>query len=101
MSQPVTFINVIDVDPARQQELIDLLREGTERVMTQRPGFVSVTLLASADGRRVVNLARWERAEDVRATQSDPAAAEYARRTAAIASAAAPGLYAVVAEYPG
>lgn len=99
MSSPVTFINVIDVDPSRQQELIDLLKEGTERVMAKRPGFVSVTLLASADGRRVVNLARWQRAEDVKATQSDPAAAEYAKRTAAVASAAAPGVYAVVAEY--
>lgn len=98
MSDPVTFINVIDVEPSRQQELIDLLREGTEQVVSRRPGFVSVTLLAGVDGRRVVNLARWESAEAVKATQSDPAAAEFARRTAAIATAA-PGLFAVVGEY--
>ncbi|MEU1605700.1 antibiotic biosynthesis monooxygenase family protein [Micromonospora matsumotoense] len=98
MPTPVTFINVIDVDPSRQQELIDLLAEGTEQVVSRRPGFVSVTLLASLDRTRVVNVARWESADDVKATQSDPQAAEYARRTAAIAQAD-PGLYTVVGEF--
>ncbi|MFJ8690468.1 antibiotic biosynthesis monooxygenase family protein [Micromonospora wenchangensis] len=98
MSGPVTFVNVIDVDPSRQQEVIDLLVEGTEKVVSRRPGFVSVTLLASLDRTRVVNIARWRGADDVRATQADPEAAEYARRTAALAQAS-PGLYTVVGEF--
>lgn len=98
MSNPVTFINVIDVEPSRQQEVIDLLAEGAEKVMSRRPGFISVTLFASLDKTRVVNVARWESADDVRATQSDPEAAEYASRTAAIAQPG-PGLYAVVGEF--
>ena len=92
-----TFINVIDVDPANQQQLIEILKEGTEKVMRHRPGFISVTLFASADGRRVVNYARWRSAADITATQGDPAAAEFARRTAEIAQAS-PKLYAVVAD---
>ncbi|MEV0941981.1 antibiotic biosynthesis monooxygenase [Micromonospora wenchangensis] len=98
MSDPVTFVNVIDVDPSRQQEVIDLLTEGTEKVVSRRPGFVSVTLLASLDRTRVVNVARWRSADDVRATQADPEAAEYARRTATLAQAS-PGLYTVVGEF--
>ncbi|GHJ08616.1 hypothetical protein TPA0907_29830 [Micromonospora humidisoli] len=98
MSDHVTFVNVIDVDPSRQQEVIDLLVEGTEKVVSRRPGFVSVTLLASLDRTRVVNVARWRSADDVRATQADPEAAEYARRTAALAQAS-PGLYTVVGEF--
>ncbi len=98
MSNPVTFINVVDVDPAKQQEVIDLLTEGTEKVMSKRPGFISVTLLASLDKSRVINVARWESAEDVKATQSDPEAAEYAKRTAALTQAT-PGLYTVVGEF--
>ncbi|WP_431887062.1 antibiotic biosynthesis monooxygenase family protein [Micromonospora wenchangensis] len=98
MSDPVTFVNVIDVDPSRQQEVIDLLVEGTEKVVSRRPGFVSVTLLASLDRTRVVNVAQWRSADDVRATQADPEAAEYARRTAALAQAS-PGLYTVVGEF--
>lgn len=100
MSEPVTFVNVVDVDPAKQQEVIDLLVEGTEKVMSKRPGFISVTLLASLDKSRVINVARWESVEDVKATQSDPAAAEYAKRTAALAQAT-PGLYTVVGEFTG
>ena len=100
MSQPVTFVNVIDVDPAHQQEVIDLLVTGTEQVMSKRPGFISVTLLASLDQRRVINVARWESAEAVTRTQADPAAAEYVKRTAALAQAT-PGLYTVVREFTG
>ena len=47
MSSPVTFVNVIDVDPSKQQEVIDILQEGTENVISRRPGFVSATILAS------------------------------------------------------
>lgn len=95
----VTFINVIDVEPARQQELVEVLAEGTERVIRHRPGLISVTILASTDGTRVVNYARWRSADDVRATQQDPAAREYARRTAEVARADAK-VYRVVSEYP-
>lgn len=100
MSEPVTFVNVVDVDPSQQQAVIDLLVEGTEQVMSKRPGFISVTLLASLDKSRVINVARWQSAEDVKATQSDPAAAEYAKRTAALGQAT-PGLYTVVGDYTG
>ncbi len=98
MSSHVTFINVIDVEPSAQQDVIDILEEGTEQVISHRPGFISVTILASVDRRRVVNIARWESVENVKATQADPAAAAYAHRTAALATAS-PGVYEVVSEY--
>jgi heme-degrading monooxygenase HmoA len=94
---PAVFVNVLKVDPSKQQELIDLLREGTEKVMRQRPGFISATLLAAPNGSEVINIARWRSLEDVKATQSDPAAAEYARRTAEIAQAT-PGVYRAVSQ---
>lgn len=94
----VTFINVIDVDPSKQAEVIKLLQEGTESVISKRPGFVSVTLLASKDGSRVVNIAKWKSSADIQATQGDPAAAEFAKRTAALAKAS-PGIFEVVGEY--
>ena len=98
MSDPIAFVNIVEVDPAKQQEVIDLLVEGTQKVMVNRPGFISVTLLASLDKTRVINVARWESAEDVKATQSDSEAAEYAKRTAQIAKAN-PGLYTLVGEF--
>jgi quinol monooxygenase YgiN len=93
-----TFINVFDVDPSKQQELIEILKEGTEKVMRKRPGFVSVNLLASADGTRVVNYAQWRSPDDVKATMGDPEAQAYAKRAAEIAKAT-PHPYRVVATY--
>lgn len=98
MPDPVTFVNVITVDPAKQDEVIELLVDGTEKAISTRPGFVCATLLASLDKRRVITIARWESPEDVKATQNDPVAAEYAKRTAALAQPD-PGLYAVVGEF--
>jgi len=94
----VTFVNVIEVDPSRQQELLDLLKEGYERTIRHRPGFISGALLASADGGQVVNLAKWRSPHDVKATQGDAEAAAYARKTAEIARAR-PMICDVVAEY--
>lgn len=98
MSDAVTFVNIIDVDPSKHQQLIDLLVEGTQKVISKRPGFISVTLLASLDKTRVINVARWASAEDVQATQADPEAIRYAQGTAAIARPS-PGRYAIVGEF--
>lgn len=98
MASPVTFINVIDVDPSKQQEVIDILNEGTADIISKRPGFISVTILASPDKTRVVNIARWESIDDVKAIQADPVAAEFVKRTAEVATAS-PGVYMVVSEF--
>jgi quinol monooxygenase YgiN len=93
--EPVTVVNVFDVDAERQQELVDLLIEGTEKLMQYRPGFVSVNLLASNDGTRVVNYAQWRSRQDVNAVMADPEVQGYARRAAELAQAS-PHVYSVV-----
>jgi quinol monooxygenase YgiN len=93
--EPVTLINVFDVDASKQQELLGVLTEGTEEVMQHRPGFVSVNLLASNDGTRVVNYAQWRTLDDVKATMTHPDAQRYARRAAELAQAT-PHVYSVV-----
>lgn len=98
MSEPVTFVNVIDVSPERQDEVIAILAEGTEATISRRAGFVSVTILASVDRTRVINVARWESAEAARATQLDPESAGYAARIGEIA-VASPGVFRVAREY--
>ncbi|WP_328709571.1 antibiotic biosynthesis monooxygenase family protein [Microbispora hainanensis] len=93
--QLATFINVFDVDPSQQQELIAILDEGVEKVMRHRPGFISVNILASLDGSRVVNLAQWRSPDDIKATAADPEAQVFAKRVAEIAKAV-PQAYKVV-----
>ncbi|WP_083865444.1 antibiotic biosynthesis monooxygenase family protein [Nocardia brevicatena] len=95
---PATFINIIDVDPTEQQQLIEVLTEGTEQVIRHRPGFVSVTLLAALDGSKVLNVAQWATPEDAKATLGDPAAQAFAKRIADIGEPNA-GVYKLVGEF--
>jgi quinol monooxygenase YgiN len=93
-AEPVTLINVFDVEPANQEQLVELLTEGTEQVFRHRPGFISVNLLTSNDGTRVVNYAQWHSLEDIKATMADPDAQGYATRAAELAQAS-PHVYSV------
>jgi quinol monooxygenase YgiN len=94
----VTLINVFDVDASKQQELLDVLAEGTEHVIRHRPGFISVNLLASNDGTRVVNYAQWRSFDAVKSTLADPDAQSYATKAAALARAT-PHVYSVASVY--
>jgi len=58
-----TMINVFTVEPEKQQQLIETwLKEGKQFELL--PGFISATLHRSTDGRRVINYAQFQRAED-------------------------------------
>jgi heme-degrading monooxygenase HmoA len=91
----VTLINVFTVEPGNQQQLVDLLVEATEQVMSRQPGYVAANIHRSLDGTKVVNYAQWRSREDFQAIASNPEAAEHMRRAAALASFE-PSLYEVV-----
>lgn len=82
----MTLINVFTVDPERQQELIDVLVEATERVMRDLPGFVSANIHRSDDGTRVVNYAQWRSREDFQAMLQNDLARPHMARAAELAS---------------
>lgn len=85
MSQePLVAVNIIDVDPDRQQELIELMQEGAEQVFGPLPGFMSSTVIASQDGTRVINIAHWESLDAVKAVQGNPETAAFGPRVAAL-----------------
>jgi len=63
MNDVATMVNVFTVEPEKQQQLIEIwLEEGKKFELL--PGFVSTTLHRSTDGRRVINYAQWQKAED-------------------------------------
>lgn len=93
---PVSFVNVLEVDPESTAALVALLEDALERVIRHRPGFVGARVLVSVDGRRVVNDVTWVDQQAVIAAQSDPAVADFARRVAELA-VPAPGVYTVAA----
>jgi len=58
-NQPVTQITVIEPEPGKQAEALSLMIERA-RFMARQPGFISVSLHRSLDGRRIVNYIQWQ-----------------------------------------
>lgn len=95
-SSPVTLINVFSVDPTKQDELIRLLNQATEKAMKRQRGFVSANIHKSIDGTRVVNYAQWRSEDDFKAMMKNPEAEEHMKQAAALAQHE-PHLYTVSA----
>ena len=71
-----TVINVFFIDPGVQRWLVDSLLAESEKVMHKFPGFISLSVHRSTDGRRVVSYSQWRAREDFeRMTQSPEAQA--------------------------
>ena len=70
----ITLINVLVVEPANQQRIVDLLVHATDEFVRQAPGFLSSTLHRSLDGTKVTMYAQWSSAEDYEAMrrEADP-----------------------------
>ena len=84
-NEVMTLINVFTVEPERQRQLVALLVEATDAVMTNMPGFISANIHRSADGTRVVNYAQWRSAADFAAMRSHPSAIPHLHEAGALA----------------
>lgn len=56
----ITLINVFNVDPSRQQQLLDALIETTKQVWRLQVGFISASIHKSKDRTKVVNYVQYE-----------------------------------------
>ncbi len=70
-SQPITQITVVEAEPARQEQVLQLMRERA-RFMARQRGFVSIALHRSLDGRRIVNYVQWKDRNLLRAAHQSP-----------------------------
>ncbi|NVB37212.1 antibiotic biosynthesis monooxygenase [Pseudenhygromyxa sp. WMMC2535] len=94
-AERLTLINVYEVEPARQAELARALSELTEAGIRQQPGFVSVCVHSSVDGKRVINYAQWASQADFEAFMRRPETRAQLETFAAIASSVTPSIYRV------
>src|ERR1700720_711652 len=69
--QKVTQITVIEAEPERQQEALSLMAERA-RFMARQPGFVSISLHRSLDGRRIVNYVQWQNRDLLQSAHKSP-----------------------------
>jgi heme-degrading monooxygenase HmoA len=69
--QPVTQITIIEAEPEKQAEALSLMAERA-RFMQRQPGFISIGLHRSLDGRRIVNYIQWQSRDLLRAAHQSP-----------------------------
>ena len=96
----VTLINVFTVEPANQQQLLELLARATETSVRHAPGFISASLHRSLDGTKVTMYAQWRTVADYQAMRENPTAVPYLQQALAIAKFY-PGMYEVVEMFSG
>ena len=96
----VTLINVFTVEPANQQELIELLARATETSVRHAPGFISASLHRGLDGTKVTMYAQWRSVEDYQAMRENPAPLPFLQQALEIAKFD-PGMYEVVETFFG
>src|SRR6266403_6058166 len=91
----ITFINVFNVDPEKQQQLVNLLIRATESSVRHVPGFISATLHRSLDGAKVAMYAQWRSIEDYQAMRANATALPFMQQALALAKFD-PGMYEVI-----
>jgi len=83
---PVVLINVLKVDPEKQDALIALLKQSTETVIRSLAGWNSTRLVAARDGASVVIISEWQTSDAIEAMREDPRMKAYFPKIAALAS---------------
>ena len=87
MSDPsVILINLLKVEPGKQEALIALLKQNTETVIRTLPGWKTTRLIAAKDGGSVVIYSEWETPAAVEAMRGDPRMQAYFPKISALAS---------------
>lgn len=91
----LTLINVYEVEPDNQAELVKSLKEVTENKIRHQPGFKSVCIHSSLDGKKVVNYSQWASKEHFEEFMRKPETQLQLKRFASLAKSVAPSLYKV------
>jgi quinol monooxygenase YgiN len=80
-----TLLNIFTVEPENRQELVELLKGGTETLISKMAGWISTNFLNSKDGRRVIIYSQWRSVKDIEAMRQTPQMKPYFQRLAALA----------------
>ena len=68
---PVTLVNVLKVEPAKQPQLIALLKRNIDTVIRTLGGWRTSRLIAAKDGTSVIIYSEWETPAAVEAMRAD------------------------------
>ncbi|NUS70965.1 MAG: antibiotic biosynthesis monooxygenase [Ensifer adhaerens] len=68
---PVTLVNVLKVEPGKQEQLIALLKRNIDTVIRTLAGWRTSRLIAARDGTSVIIYSEWETPAAVEAMRAD------------------------------
>ena len=68
---PVTQITFIEPSPGQQSEALEVMAERAA-FMARQPGFISIQLHRSLDGKRIINFIQWQNLELLHAAHESP-----------------------------
>jgi heme-degrading monooxygenase HmoA len=94
--QPVTQITVVESEPEKQAEALSVMAERA-RFMARQPGFISISVHRSLDGRRIVNYVQWQSRDLLQAAHRSPEFRKEWGHFDHVTDAIDPHLYEVVA----
>jgi quinol monooxygenase YgiN len=84
--ETVILINLLRVQPGKQEALIALLKQNTDAVIRTLHGWKATRLIAAKDGAGVVIYSEWETPAAVEAMRGDPRMKAYFPKISALAS---------------
>lgn len=84
-SDCLTFINTFAVEPENAERLVEALRNASEEIFRDQPGFISANLHISSDRRKVLNYAQWRSKEDYVSMSQLPGIQAHMKAAAALA----------------
>jgi len=70
-NQTVTQITIVGTEPDKQAEALSLMTERA-RFMARQPGFISISLHRSLDGRRIINYVQWQNRDLLQSAHQSP-----------------------------
>ena len=70
-NSPVTQITVVEAEPEKQADALSMMTERAH-FMSRQPGFISVSLHRSLDGRRIINYIQWQSRELLQSAHQSP-----------------------------
>jgi heme-degrading monooxygenase HmoA len=91
----VTQITTVTVPPDKQIDALRVMKERA-RFMAKQPGFVSISLHRSTDGRQIVNYVQWTDREQLEAAHHSPEFRDAWPEFGKLVEEAEPALYDVV-----
>ncbi len=80
-----TLLTSLTVEPAKQSQVLDMLRDNIHTVIHTLDGWIATDLIAAADGTRIVIHSQWRDAAAVAAMRTDPRMVDYFPKLAALA----------------